>query len=268
MTFKRYEPASEIAHLIECYWMISDDDAESRLIKIIPDGFPEIIFHYGDPYLIKLNGEWQLQGKILLAGQVSSYFSLKNTGKSMVIGVKFKPAAIAHLFCISMHPFKDRVVEPLEASGIDFRPMRPPAEIVANHRQVVLHLEKFFSKISAESKISLTAADHAVELVFQKNGMVTVAELCKATHVGERQLLNLFNRYVGISPKRFARIVRMNHIFSLVKDNDRSWSSMAYEAAFFDQAHFIKDFQQFTGESPSHYAFDADTMANFFLMRK
>jgi AraC-like DNA-binding protein len=52
----------------------------------------------------------------------------------------------------------------------------------------------------------------------------------------------------------------------LVQQHKEKWTSLAYEAAFFDQAHFIKDFKHFTGENPGKYSFDEKNMANFFLM--
>ncbi len=48
--------------------------------KIIPDGFTEIIFHFGDHYRINLDGTWKKQGNRLLAGQISKFFYLENSG--------------------------------------------------------------------------------------------------------------------------------------------------------------------------------------------
>jgi len=80
-------------------------------------------------------------------------------------------------------------------------------------------------------------------------------------------LENLFKKWVGLSPKLFARIIRFSYIFQLVQDNNQSWSSLAYEAAYYDQSHFIRNFKSFTGENPADYSFDEENMANFFLKR-
>ena len=63
MNFKRYPPGLGLERIIECYWMARDENTFIQQEKIIPDGFTEIIFHYGDPYRISLKGEWQLQSK-------------------------------------------------------------------------------------------------------------------------------------------------------------------------------------------------------------
>ena len=64
------------------------------------------------------------------------------------------------------------------------------------------------------------------------------------------------------------RIIRFNYIFKLIQDNNQSWSGLAYEASYFDQSHFIRNFRDFTGENPSDYDFDEKNMANFFLQKK
>ena len=113
-----------------------------------------------------------------------------------------------------------------------------------------------------------TAVDLAVDLIFAKHGMTTVSTITKSIGIGERQLENLFRKYVGLSPKFFMRIIRFNYIFKLVQDNHQSWSSLAYEASYFDQSHFIRNFRDFTGENPSDYSFDEMNIANFFLQKK
>ncbi|HEY3429586.1 MAG TPA: DUF6597 domain-containing transcriptional factor, partial [Cyclobacteriaceae bacterium] len=63
MQFSRIEPPNELRNIIEYYWIVEDSNKEPSLQKIIPDGFPEVIFHFGNPYRIKLTNKWELQEK-------------------------------------------------------------------------------------------------------------------------------------------------------------------------------------------------------------
>lgn len=77
MIYRKHSPSNEIGHLIECYWWIdSEGDSSISEEKIIPDGFPEMIWHYGEPYEINLSGHWEVQPKALLAGQLTNHFFL------------------------------------------------------------------------------------------------------------------------------------------------------------------------------------------------
>jgi hypothetical protein len=110
MNFKRFPPGPGLEKIIDCYWMARDESTSIHQQKIIPDGFTEIIFHYGDPFRISLNNEWQLQSDILFAGQISQHFFLENTGASDIIGIKLRPTAFTRLYELPMSPFSQSVV--------------------------------------------------------------------------------------------------------------------------------------------------------------
>ncbi|WP_315820028.1 DUF6597 domain-containing transcriptional factor [Paraflavitalea speifideaquila] len=76
MIFKRVNPGAGLEKIIDCYWIIENEDPTHHQQKIIPDGFCELIFHYGDPYRIRLTNTWEQQSIHLLAGQISRYFWL------------------------------------------------------------------------------------------------------------------------------------------------------------------------------------------------
>jgi AraC-like DNA-binding protein len=61
-----------------------------------------------------------------------------------------------------------------------------------------------------------------------------------------------FRQAVGTSPKKFASIVRFKHVIQRY-DSGRSLTELAYEAGFYDQAHFIKEFKIFTGDTPEGF---------------
>ena len=60
-----------------------------------------------------------------------------------------------------------------------------------------------------------------------------------------------FISVVGMSPKQLSRIVRMQSTLKMLEQkNFASLTSLAHENGYYDQAHFIKDFKEFTGMSP------------------
>jgi AraC-like DNA-binding protein len=268
MLFKRIEPSPGLGHVIECYWIIEDEEPSPKKQKIIPDGFAEIIFHFGDPYRIKLSTQWKLQSKSLVAGQITKHFLLENTGTSDVLGIKLKPTALTHLFDVHMHLITDKVPDLKMFLRRQISPLEAAIRKSFDHDDRIVRIEEYFKNLSHVKSWKETPTDKATSLIFENRGMTTVPELCSAAGVGERQLENLFKKFVGLSPKFFSRIIRFNYIFDLVQKNKQRWSSLAYDAAYYDQSHFIRNFKNFTGESPSAYSFDEQNMANFFLNKK
>lgn len=267
MLFKRISPAPGLEQIIECYWIIENDDPAPQLQKIIPDGFCEIIFHYGDPYRIQLKADWETQSHSLLAGQIRQYFFLENTGISGVTGIKLQPAALTHLFNLDMHLFTDRVVPLPETLGKRLEALEQSLLATRDHDVVVSLLDEYFTKLLSTTAYVPNAADNAVQLIFSHKGMIPVKDIIAQLGTSERQLERVFKKYIGLSPKFYARIIRFSTIFQLIRENAPEWVGLAYESGFYDQSHFIRNFKAFTGEDPSQYGFSEQNMANFFLKK-
>jgi methylphosphotriester-DNA--protein-cysteine methyltransferase len=264
MSYSRVQPSPALSRIVECIWLVEDDDAGPRKQKIIPDGYPELIFHFGDPYRICIDKTWGMQSRGLVAGQVSKHFYLENTGRSEILGVKLQPAALTHLFGFDMKALTDQVADInllplakdlriLQAQLQDAEPGRRPAVV-----------EAFFHE-----RVHLMPNDHPVDLavseIFTHHGMLGIQSLAAELGYTQRHIEQLFQKFVGLTPKFFARVVRFAYIFRLISDNRPDWSDVVLRAGFYDQSHFIRNFKSFTGEDPSKYLFEKKDLANFFL---
>lgn len=268
MFYKHLEPSADLSRLIKSYWIVdSESDSTSSVQKIIPDGYPELIFHYGQPYKIKLSNEWKLQSKTVLAGQIRNHFYLKNLGRSGMIGVKLMPTTLYKLYGINMSDLTDQVVNPMDLNN-------PISELLSIEKPELEHRNKFIASIALAITNRLDSSnsepdktDLAVEHILKSKGSVSITSLCDDIDISERQLERQFLRQVGLSPKFYARIIRFSYIFELIQQNDQSWSDIVYQSGFYDQSHFIKNFKEFTGEDPSVYGFNEKNMANFHLKK-
>ncbi len=82
-----------------------------------------------------------------------------------------------------------------------------------------------------------------------------VDELAEALSVSQRRLQRLFRRHLGLSPKQYARVLSVAHGRELIKRaaGPGALAEVAYDAGYFDQAHFVHDFTAVTGLTPSAY---------------
>ncbi len=77
-----------------------------------------------------------------------------------------------------------------------------------------------------------------------------------AAHIGlsQRRFIEVFRNEVGLTPKAFSRVCRFQHVLGRVETATHvDWTSVAYDCGYFDQAHFIHDFREFAGVSPTRY---------------
>ena len=81
-----------------------------------------------------------------------------------------------------------------------------------------------------------------------------VASVVNEIGLSPRRFIEIFRNEVGVTPKAFARVHRFQHVLGRVERlTEVDWSAVALDAGYFDQAHFIHDFREFAGVSPSMY---------------
>jgi AraC-like DNA-binding protein len=85
-------------------------------------------------------------------------------------------------------------------------------------------------------------------------GAVPVGVLADAAGVSGNHLATQLKSHVGVTPKRMARIYRFARLIVSV-DTLRpvDWAGLAQTAGYFDQAHFSREFKDFTGHTPTEY---------------
>lgn len=101
-------------------------------------------------------------------------------------------------------------------------------------------------------RLQPSAGDPLVEAALEKiqhsRGQLRITELASALYISKDPLEKRFRAAVGATPKQYVTIVKLRHIIRQAPT--QSLTSLAYEAGYFDQSHFIKDFRRFTGTTP------------------
>jgi len=123
LDYYQCQPCAGLSRIVKSYWSIDCvTDETIRNEKIIPDGYPELIFHYGDPYRSKINGVWEQQAPCLIAGQIRKYFYLESTGVSRMFAIKLQPWALKLCFDVDMDAVTDRVagLDAVQLAYFDF----------------------------------------------------------------------------------------------------------------------------------------------------
>jgi methylphosphotriester-DNA--protein-cysteine methyltransferase len=63
-----------------------------------------------------------------------------------------------------------------------------------------------------------------------------------------------FRDQVGLPPKLLARILRFDRVVARLRTQDpERWADVAYDAGYYDQAHFNRDFRELAGTTPSAF---------------
>ena len=179
-------------------------------------------------------------------GQYTTLFRPRLTGPLDVVAVQFAPGACAALLGLDMAPLTNQW-QPLGQSQ-----PRLAAVLVAAaatpHPTVVLDEE--LGRLAA-GRQPPTALAAVVADIFAHTGQLSVAELGARHHLTERTLLRWFRHEVELGPKQFSRIVRFNHARQLLEAAPEArWPAVLDAYGHFDQAHFLREFGEFSGVRP------------------
>lgn len=93
---------------------------------------------------------------------------------------------------------------------------------------------------------------HSIQKIRSAGGIIKIRDLLADIPLSRDPFEKRFRKIVGTSPKQFAGIVRLRHVIKNYSQK-KSLTETAYSAGYFDQAHFIKDFKSFTGQTPKAF---------------
>lgn len=107
----------------------------------------------------------------------------------------------------------------------------------------------FFREEQHES----TVEQHMMKVISNCYGIISISQLAKKLGYSERDLRQLFSQMYGISPKKFADIIKFQHTVHLLKQND-DFTKITYASGYYDQPHFMHVFRQYTQCTPKQFA--------------
>src|SRR4030095_11745208 len=98
------------------------------------------------------------------------------------------------------------------------------------------------------------AVSAALEMYGKNQAGPRVREAAKYLGLSQRRFIQVFKAEVGMTPKLFSRIQRFQQTRTVIQQNPSiSWADLAVDLGYFDQSHFIREFLEFPGLSPTDY---------------
>lgn len=100
----------------------------------------------------------------------------------------------------------------------------------------------------------LRMVQHAVAELARTHGSLPIGALSDQMGFSQKHLITQFKRLVGGTPKELARIYRFRRtLYSIDPSQPVDWTRIAHQSRYYDESHFNKDFETFTGHTPSAY---------------
>ncbi|WP_433659342.1 helix-turn-helix domain-containing protein [Nocardia sp. CA-128927] len=172
-----------------------------------------------------------------------------------LVGVHFKPWGMSPFIDMPASELRDRWV-PVDAvwqRSVD-RIRNQLGDIASAAETLRVVEEELRSRLAEAPSRGLDLVQYIAGRLATSHGAVPVGALTDAAGVSVNHLATLFKSHVGVTPKRVARIYRFAQlILSVDTLRPVDWSELAHTAGYFDQAHFSREFKDFTGRTPTEY---------------
>jgi AraC-like DNA-binding protein len=261
MRYAEYTPAPRLAALVERFWLLEGSSTGSA-DAIIPDGRVELVFHYGGPFWRHdAKGNALRQPASLLVGQMIEPVVLAPDGPAGVAAIRLRPAASRTLLGFSLREVSGRFVD-LELIFPSARPLRERLAEASNDGQRIRALEEWLSAMACPAP--RRHVDALVGTILDSGGRVSIDALVARAGTSLRQLERQFREDVGLSPKTFSRIVRLQAALRRVRQG-RALTDVALACGFYDQSHMTRDFRELASMSPGAWQSHAGDLAPLFV---
>jgi AraC-like DNA-binding protein len=258
------QPSAFLAPYIDYYFVLEGEarpglHPQDRTIKVFPAPHSEMVFSYGAPTEEKWLGQSATHSPGLAIGGYATraveYINMQEIGCIMV---GFKPWGVQAFLDFELREITNTNSEMTLHYGREVyfvEEMLREAESIGERIRIV---EAFLSG-KLRRPILDPAMIHAAGLIAESKGLVQIESLAKDCFMSRRQLLRRFERAIGINPKLFARIVRFQQVFKEMEQSaaEPDWTKLAFDLGYFDQAHFINDFREFCGMTPSQFFYQS-----------
>ncbi len=256
MQFLSYRPGPPLADFVDQLWLSQGAAPAHEMERLLPDSTVELVINLRQDRIHLYDREdYHHSGTApgcIVSGPRTQYFVIDTQDQGATLGVHFRPGGA---FFFLRGPASDLVDQSVALDALW-------GSAAAELRERLLAVptpESKFRVLEAclLEQLAKPLGHHpAVSFGIQQLCGVgrSVAEVVDKVGFSQRRFIRLFADQVGLTPKMFDRVSRFQRVVQIAHGTDEiDWADLALVCGYYDQAHFIHEFQAFAGITPSVY---------------
>jgi AraC-like DNA-binding protein len=260
-------PRPSLRPFVEALW--SHDEAllrdhVTRREHVLPTGRMHLVVRLADDPLRLFQADDDLAGHLVstavLGGPRASYYVREVSRPLCSVGATLLPGAAFALFGVRADELATRHT-PLEdlwgASAVGLL-----RERLAGARSHADRFDVFEAALAARLPRVHGLHPAVAQALDDLRASRPVQEAVRRSGYSHRALVDLFSGAVGLTPKRYARVRRFRGALRRAAAAHERWTDIAAALGYSDQAHFVREFREFAGLTPSRYRLIAPRFAH------
>ena len=228
-------------------------DFPFMLERIMPNGQAHLLVNLAEDEFSAYGGAradrvYEYSGAVV-AGPHAKSVVIDTRAQRWLAAVEFRHGGASRFFAMPMTEVSNQVVQVQDVWRSDG----------ASLRERLLDARTLESRFSVFEEVLLDHLslrfDPAIQYAMAAlRAGVPVSEVAVRLGLSSRTLERRFSSQVGLGPKQFARVHRLQRVLRAVRRSSKpEWCALAAEHGYTDQAHMIHDFQDLAGIRPSEY---------------
>lgn len=252
--FQRLSPNRLLRPYVRSYWYFRRETplAAYHDEYMHPTGGFGIVFNFGDK--LRLDGQQEIAEPIFLDGVNTVSRKLGFLGHVELLGVRFYEGGAYPFLGVPLIELQNEItlLDALDRPGLLrlharlYEADTLPARINLLEEWLVGRL------LLGKERHPLIPASLAMLREAGEHG--SIPELARELAISQRQLERLYQHQVGMPPKQYWRLLRVEMArLALKQMNGQTTTALAAELGYFDQSHFIREFSTVIGMTPYVY---------------
>jgi len=252
MQHQEFGPPSALEEIIKCFWYDKRDFGEQQSgFEVIPDGYAEIIFHFGSGCSMLHNGVMQSLPSPFMVGLLNQPVVFYTKNCLEIIGIRCFPWTVFDL--LGLQPGKS-AVHIFEHPIALLQPALDKCVQAGRIDEALAQVKQYF--LNAQSRIAVDSMLFKAGVAMREaNGTLPVSEVAAAAHATVRTLQRNFKQASGHTVKDVSALIRFeqvrNHLWLYPESN---LAGLAHELGYTDQSHLSREFKRYSGTTPAAFA--------------
>ncbi|WP_158289584.1 AraC family transcriptional regulator [Paenibacillus flagellatus] len=270
MLVRTYVPSAPLSSHIDMFWHMEGYAPSHGKELTLPDGTVELVIDLRGSrnVLYDRYGRAIDLGAAIVCGPHSEPFAIDTSSGTSAIGIHFKPGGASPFLRAPLDELHNRHLDLELLWGAGANELRDElAEAGTPEARFRLLEARLLRRYDVRLAERHPAVSYALRLLDEPGEPLAIADLTGRIGMNPDRFLRLFKSEVGMTPKRYARLRRFQHVLGLLQaGGPADGAALAAACGYYDQSHFIKDFQAFAGRSPTGYRPAADRHPNHVVL--
>lgn len=253
MITKKIFPPKHLQKYIRFFWVLDFDSISksNSLFKVFARKYPRLVIQHNEGNSGIFHGDKPLPLGYF-SGLNTKPYDCTITPSITTLGVSFHPHGLKAIFGIDTIEIVNEL--PDITNFISRNYIDRLVESKSVEEKITALCDLFTKELMLNEAKQPIIEKKAWQLILNGTDEMAVIKLSKYFNLSTRQIQRIFKANFGLTPKQFLQINRFEKSLDLLRTRqDEKLLDIAYELEYSDSSHFIREFKQFSGQSPSDY---------------